>query len=518
MNNFIQKNKTAILWILMGVLSLGLLFTWILLPHLQWLHASIGGLAGIVICYAISLHRHAFFGRSAMFGYHSLIITILVFGVVIALNYLSYKNPKKLDLTAGKIHTLSDQTNKLVSGLQQKVQATLYATRAVEEKNRGILNNYRALSNKFDVEYVNPEEESIRAKQAGITKDGTLLLKYGEKTSKIETVDEEKLTNALIKLVKQKKQTLCYITGHGENDLNSREASGYAAIKKNLEDQFYTVTQINTLEGNDIKPECDAIAIVGPEKAFFKKEIQAFEKYLDEGGRALIALKLNLRGGEDPVKDLKPLLKKWWIYSPSKLVVDPLSRLANLHAAAAVIKDYSRSSPITKNFETRDQSVFPFTRPIKTMKGLPKEIKHDVIAKTSRQSWAENDIKNLSKQEVRFNPGIDEQGPIPAAVAVSGKQKDSKAKRKTRLVVFGTSLFATNNFSRMGVNLDLFINAVAWLLEDESFISIRSKEKKGGVIALSRAAALMTFWICVIIVPLLISITGTAIWVRRRRL
>ena len=109
-------------------------------------------------------------------------------------------------------------------------------------------------------------------------------------------------------------------------------------------------------------------------------------------------------------------------------------------------------------------------------------------------------------------------GPLNAAIAIEGKVKDSKAARNTRMVVFGSSNFATNNFARYAGNLDFMMNAVSWVMEDESLISIRAKEEGPGKIELSQKSGTFIFLLTVIVIPLLIAAAGLGIWIVRRRL
>src|SRR5581483_11058955 len=109
-------------------------------------------------------------------------------------------------------------------------------------------------------------------------------------------------------------------------------------------------------------------------------------------------------------------------------------------------------------------------------------------------------------------------GPLNAAAFADGKLAGSKATKNTRLAVFGTSFFATNNFSRFGGNMDLFVNAVSWLLEDESFISIHAKEEGPGKLDITKAQLTGIFVLCVVLLPLVTFFTGITIWFLRRRL
>jgi ABC-type uncharacterized transport system involved in gliding motility auxiliary subunit len=103
-------------------------------------------------------------------------------------------------------------------------------------------------------------------------------------------------------------------------------------------------------------------------------------------------------------------------------------------------------------------------------------------------------------------------------MSIDGKPVNSKAPRNTRVVVFGSSSFANNQFSRMGGNLDLFMNAVAWTLEDESMISIRTKDDGPGRVEMSNKEGTVIGLLTVFVIPFLIASGGIVIWILRKRL
>src|SRR5574337_828136 len=86
-----------------------------------------------------------------------------------------------------------------------------------------------------------------------------------------------------------------------------------------------------------------------------------------------------------------------------------------------------------------------------------------------------------------------------------------------RLVVYGNSGFAGNNFLHFSGNRDLFLNSLSWLAEEEALISIRPQEAKTTPIILSAAQGRMVFWMLVVVMPGLFLISGTSVVLGRRR-
>lgn len=522
MNN--QSNRkspsySSFMWIAVGIFAIGLLISRVVFPELLWLTILVAALLLGALGLMIRDNQKALKSRSVAFGANSLMTVLLVLGILGVLNFIVSRHPMKADLTHNKIHTLSDQTMKLVKGLEKPVKAIFYGKIGDREKFGALLENYKNLNSKFELEYVDPDREPTRAKTAGIKKYGTLQLSVqlsgGSRDSSIEEPNEEKTTNALIKLLKDKSPTLCSITGHGEKSFTSQSADGYTTAKKALNDQAYEVRDLNILEEKKVPDSCDAIAIIGPTKAFFEPEMKEIKAYLENGGRAVIALDLDIKGGEYS-PELLQLLEEWHIKAERNLIVDPLSRMLGVDSSVAILANFNRSNAITKDFQAN--CAFPLSRPLDIIPGAPAGLHADWIAQTTPKSWGVSDLKQLSKGQVAFEKGKDKIGPLNVAAIVEGKQKDSKATKNTRLAVFGSSHFATNNFSRYMGNLDFFLNSVSWAMEDESLISIRAKEDAPGKVEISQKTGSFIFLLSVIIVPLMISAGGIGLWVARRRL
>ena len=453
--------------------------------------------------------------RSLSFGVNSVFISIMVLAIVGVLNFLSAQHSQKIDLTKNKLHTFSDQSEKVMKALKGDLTATFYGDMGSREKYRPIFDNYKKLSNRFKFELVDPNKEPTRAKTAGIKKMDTLILTYEGKNTKVDDITEERITNEVIKLTKDTRSTVCALIGHGEQSITDQSALGFSGAKKGLEDQSYLVKELTLPQETTIPADCTAILLMGTTKALFPAEMKMVSDYLENGGRLIIGLDAALTQA-DQTKEMKALLQSWGIQVMSGLVIDPVSKKLGVDASVPLILQFNKEHSLGKDFS--QQCFFPFTRPIDVTSPAPEGIKSAWLGKTTPNSWDELDMASLAKGTAHFDEGTDIKGPLSVAAAISGKRKDSKATRETRIVAFGTSQFASNQYSRYGGNLDFFLNAVSWAIEDESMISIRSKEEEAGRIELSQNQGLAIFWIAVILAPLIIAILGIIIWVRRKKL
>ena len=87
---------------------------------------------------------------------------------------------------------------------------------------------------------------------------------------------------------------------------------------------------------------------------------------------------------------------------------------------------------------------------------------------------------------------------------------------KTRVVAFGTSLLAANEYIRLQGNRDFFLNTVSWLAEQEDQISIRPKDAKQTPVFLSSQQETFVRVMSLVVVPGLFLAAGIVAVVRRR--
>ncbi|MEK7691538.1 MAG: hypothetical protein AAB425_11020, partial [Bdellovibrionota bacterium] len=138
----IRSNPTAIFWIAAGFLGLGLLVALVIVPEWLWLSIFLGVLLVVDFGLLIRENKKALKSRSAAFWLNSVITTLLVLGIVGVLNFLVNRHQLKWDLTKEKIHTLSDQTDKVTKGLKSEVKAVFFGKVNQREEVRPLLENY----------------------------------------------------------------------------------------------------------------------------------------------------------------------------------------------------------------------------------------------------------------------------------------------------------------------------------------------------------------------------------------
>ena len=187
--------------------------------------------------------------------------------------------------------------------------------------------------------------------------------------------------------------------------------------------------------------------------------------------------------------------------------------------------------PITKDM-ANVMTGFPLTRSVGPATSAPSGFRATVLARTSRDSWGETDLAGLKRGQPARRDATDTQGPVPVLTAVTiAPTPDAKADPKApptaeddaakrpegRLVVMGTSTFASNQALGFQGNRDLLLNIVAWLAGQEGEIAIRPKDARQNPIFLTAAQSRTVLWLSIAILPGAVMVCGIWLVVRRRR-
>jgi ABC-type uncharacterized transport system involved in gliding motility auxiliary subunit len=365
---------------------------------------------------------------------------------------------------------------------------------------------------KINFKTVDPQKDPGQAKQYGITRFKETVVAFGSKTEKVETPQEESITNAILKVTRDKNKVIYFLQGHNEGDLDdSQEAKGYAVAKKAIENQNYSVKSINLGQNPAIPEDCAVLVIPGPKVGLLPTEIPLIEKYADAGGKVL------LLQDPDTTSGLDDLLKKWKIGLEGDIVVDSsgIGQLFGMGPAAPLVSSYE-SHAITKDL-SRTMTFFPLARSVKTVENPASSFSSSILFKTSESSWGE---KNLKSGSARFDEGTDIKGPVPLGIVstktAGGDDKEKKYGKESRVVVIGDSDFASNAYFQQQRNGDLFLNAISWLAEDEDLISVRPKNQENRAIQLTRANSSVLFWMTLVLMPGGALVSGILVWLRRR--
>ncbi|MEE9252406.1 MAG: GldG family protein [Thermodesulfobacteriota bacterium] len=452
--------------------------------------------------------------RRAVHGINAIVFILVVLGIFVILNFLANRSAPRYDLTENKLHSLSDQTRRVLEGLKDGVRVIAFFKEkdVVVDRKQFIelIEQYRRVSSKIEVEFVDPDKNPGLAKKYDIREYATCVLISGEKDIKLKlgnpispgilSTSEQLITNAIIKLSKDVTKTVYFLTGHGERDIYDNVGpTGFGKARKALEDESYMPRELMLMREGVIEVENTMLVVAAPGKDLLKKELDSIKAYLESGGMALFIVEP--RSGAQLVS----LLKNFSITLNNDVVIDPSSKLVGGGDVAPIIATYGVSD-ITEDF--RFATIFPYTRSLKVDNS--GEISPLVLALTSEYAWSETNLSLFEEGDAELGPE-DPRGPLGvAAIAEIGEEG--------RIAVFGSADFISNRWFDFSGNSDLFMNTVNWLSRDEDLISIRPKKAKAGKLTMTPGQFRFMFALTIVIIPAAVLFGGFYMWIRRRNM
>jgi len=449
--------------------------------------------------------------RSSRLGTNTTILAVAVLGILGLLNFVGLRHHKRFDLTTEKMFTLSDQTQKIVRGLQKDVTVVRFDKRPDQELD-DLMAEYKNLSPHFKFQNVDPQEKPEIAQQYGAKRMGEVMVASGPHTEHIEAgmqakTSEEDITSAILKVTRETVKTVCFVTGHGEKSVASTAEEGYSAVDAGLKKENYETRSVNLVSENSVPSDCSVLVVAGPTQAYFPQETAMIGKYLDDGGKALIEVDPEVDAKQQDPK-LDSIFQAWNVNVGKNVVIDAsgIGRLFGTGPAIPLVTDYG-TSPITSNF-TGSMTFFPLARTVSPADKSKTDPDVVELLKTSPRSFTKPKLESRAA----YDPKTDTAGPLSLGVAASR----SSAGKGARLVVIGDSDFASNQALGQARNGDLFYNTINWLAQDENLISIRPKSATNRRVNLTEGQQKALGWVDLIALPGVVILSGVYIWWKRR--
>ncbi|MGI0495322.1 GldG family protein [Alkalinema pantanalense CENA528] len=505
--------------------------------------------------------------RSTQVGTNALITTLAILLILGLVNFVAVRNVQRVDLTETQLFTLAPETQAVLQKLNQPLTVYVF-DRQPHPQDRDLLQNFRRVTPNVAFEFVDPDANPALAQKFNVKNDANNKDVYVELPSRNrnqfvqsigaqQRLSESRLVNGIIQATSDRQPKVYFLQGHGERTLEPGEGS-LALAAKELQGKNFVSEPLNLAQTAKIPDDAAVVAIAGPKRPLFEKEVSLLEEYLNRGGNLLVMVDPETQPG------LTPLLNQWGILLDDRVAIDASGsgQLLGYGPASPVVQDYSEH-PITKDFKN-GISLYPFARPleIKPIEG----VQANPIILTSSQSWAESNLKEKPvKQDANDRPG-----PLPLGVALSRQvnvqpisspspspspsptesptvspppsaspspspspsatasttpspsplpspSPTPGTQREARLVVFGNSSFASDAHFGVQLNGDVFLNSVSWLSQAEGqTLSIRPREMKNRRMAVTSVQAIGTTLLALVIVPLLALGAAAFLWWRRR--
>lgn len=458
---------------------------------------------------------------------------VLGLGLLAGCYALAAKQGWRYDLTATKQHSLDQASATILGNVNASVEAIAFFNpqdQQLKSQFQDLTDLVGRVTDKVHVEFVDPDRTPMRARELGVTRSGSVVVRSGDRKETLTFVDEERFVNAIARVTTEQQATVYYVQGHGEVNLESMEEGGASQLAEALRSQGATLEPLALAavpDGEFIPEDANLVLILGPTTDYLPKELALLTQYVQRGGRVAIAL-----APERPVNVADWTTRHLGVQMEPGIAVDPAAQALLGDALTLLVQQYP-SHPVTKEFNLF--TLFPTAGAVTevenatlpgpasgnaTQSGIPLDI--TPLGLSTQVAWVERDMQGLQNGTADMTDGVDLAGPlwIGAAIQPSLPEEDTNATRPAdslRAVVFADPDFLTNRYANIYGNLDLARNTMNWLMEREGLITVNKPAAPNVFLTLTPTQGLLVKWLPLVFLPLAMFILAGAVAMLRRR-
>lgn len=438
----------------------------------------------------------------------ALLFAMLFIGIIAMLAWLSSRYVYQADWTSGARNSVSADTRKLLDSMDQPVSISAFVRDEglVRDQIRDLVGSYQRFKDDISLEFINPDTQPARVRELGIASGGEIVIRYQDRSENIQTLSEQQLSNALLRLTRKQQRWIAFLSGHGERPPEGETNYGLGMFTQELERKGLQIQTVNLAESL-IPSNTNLLVIAGPRVALLPGEVEKLQRYTEQGGNLLwLAEPGNLQG-------LQPLAEQLDIDLLPGVVVDAATEMFGIdNPTFVVVTGYPRHD-ITS--EMTAVTVYPEAAALDINDNGNWEVLP--LLTTLERTWTELDeIAN----EIQFDSNTDERaGPLDIGVILTRIRTDDNGAElpMQRIIVIGDGDFLSNTYLGNGGNLHLGLNIVQWLSHDEAVLDIQIKAAPDTSLVLGKVAQAVIGLGFLIGLPLLLLVTGILVWLLRRR-
>jgi gliding motility-associatede transport system auxiliary component len=466
--------------------------------------------------------------------------TLIVAGAVavaIAANVALYRHDVHFDATMEGQNTPPQQLTHVINQLRSPLAMTYFynagdpnalATRDMIEiaaRNHPL----------FSFRAIDLDKEPGLARDVGVRSYNTAVLQAGDRRVLVENItDAARLGYAALRVLRKRAETICFVTGHGETfrpvpghyhfshvetlrghdipgegDVLVAEPQQLDRLQLALSEIGFDMRPLVTATASAIPSDCTVVAEIGPRTSLAAGEADLLTDYLRSGGRLVMLI--------DPLFPVdaelqEKLLEPLGLSSDGAIVIDPLNHFRTDPDKVAV--PYYPPHPITAHLAL---TVFAQARPIHLARP-PAAVSATVLAASSKDSFLRPPSAAGGIAVAAEGQGAPEADHSAQAlvVALEGAFPGAAPDKHFRLVISGTSKFATNEYFPYVSNGELSVAIMRWLAEEDAAPNVAPRTYTVPEIVLTGAQMRDTFIALEVLLPLTTALFGVAMWWRRR--
>ena len=442
----------------------------------------------------------------------NVIFTLLFMTIIGLLAWLGKTYHKSFDFTQNQKNSLSLSTQQLLKKLDKPLKLVAYVPddATVHTALKKLVAKYQSYKKDTELEIVNPDLNPKRAQEDGIEFSGQLLIKLGEKSETVSSVNEQTIVNVLQRLSRDKPRLAIFLEGHGERSPLDNKSGGLSNFVRVLENKGFFFQPHNLLRSQSIPTDASFVVIAAPREDYLEGEVKVIRNYVENGGNLLwLHEPGSLKGLDDIELHLGLNLREGTLLDANQALQE---MLGINHPAVIAVVDYGEPD-LTK--ELSAHTLFPFAAPIlRDEEAKDIDWKYIPLLSTLTTSWLES---GEIQGDVKFDDEADLPGPLDIAMQLTRAKMVNEKLAEQRVVVLGDSDFMSNTYIGQGSNLELASNLFNWLGEDDELISIKEVRASDTTLELSGWSLYGSALFFLLILPIGLILIGTIRWMKRRK-
>jgi hypothetical protein len=435
--------------------------------------------------------------------------------------YVASERDGKVDLAYFRTSRPGEVTRRIVRNLDQPIEVAAFFPTASEARDQvdSYMEDLAKESSQLTLTHYDFDIDPVKAKEYGVSANSVLVFVRGARKEQLGLPrDTEGARNALKTLDKEVQQRLMtvvkpprtagFTTGHGErtwerplNDTDKR--SGIKTLRDMLIDQTYSARSLSLADGMlpDVDKGTTLVAIIGPTKPFLPEELASLSRFIDRGGRLLLAL------DPEPGIDFHELLAPLNLTYKPEILANDQAFATRTHTEAdrinIVTASYTSHPSVTtlQRLGGRAPIILPGAGWIDAKKDRTSTIPVDAPIKAHHATFVDRN------NNYQLDPGEDRRAWEVAATATKGD---------ARVFVLADSDALSDDVIRAVGNPVLALDVIHWLMGDETYSGVASTEADVPITH-TRKQDVAWFYLTIFLAPALVLAAGVAVTRSSRR-
>jgi ABC-type uncharacterized transport system involved in gliding motility auxiliary subunit len=434
---------------------------------------------------------------------NDLLFHLLMVILLVLLAWLSNRYDIQWDWTRQGSNSLNPVSIDILQRTPGELSVTAYVGERAKLRDRiqRFVARYQRHKPNIELTFIDPLRHPDEARRQGISLSGEIVLRYEEREERIEKVDEEQFSNAILRLGRDNDYWIAGLDGHGERDLTGKANHDLGEFGKSLKQQGYQIAGLDLATRPGPPDNTALLLIASPVRTLLSGEIERLTDYISGGGNLLLL--------SDPDNwILGDLMRQLFGIEqlPGTIVDANVKALGIDNPAIAVVPEYP-DHEATRGFNLL--TLFPQSAALSVFE--QREWEATPLLRTLDKSW--NETGPLTG-EIERNPlAGEEAGPLIIGIALKRNHGD----KEQRILLIGDGDFLANSYLNNAGNLDLGLALCRWLIGDDQLIGIPAPQARDRELHLSKLAIGTIGLGSLILIPLLLLVAGAVMAWRRNR-